>query len=273
MENRHEDALRRINQADSGLSRDGREPEAFHLRHPGGMERRIDHPWWDRSWAAPSEHTIDDLGELEYLRVEPHHNKARSFTLTMKGREKATEMAARIIRPAPAEDDVQDMSPGESSSPATAQGSESAEAQRPIFVVHGHGRKDEVARFLQKITGREPVVLSEKPAKGRTIIEKFEDETSDAAYAVVLLTADDLGRGRSEGSDQLRPRARQNAVLELGYFIGRIGRENVAVLYEGDVEIPSDYQGVEYISFTDNWQSGLLRELQSAGIKVDVSAI
>jgi len=49
--------------------------------------------------------------------------------------------------------------------------------------------------------------------------------------------------------------------------------ENVAVLYERDVEIPSDCQGVEWISFADNWESRLLRELQSAEIEVDMSAI
>jgi hypothetical protein len=41
MENRHRDALRSIYQADDGLRRDGREPEVFHLRHPGGMAQEI----------------------------------------------------------------------------------------------------------------------------------------------------------------------------------------------------------------------------------------
>ncbi|MDX6627668.1 MAG: hypothetical protein QOE56_2657 [Solirubrobacterales bacterium] len=137
---------------------------------------------------------------------------------------------------------------------------------KEIFVVHGHQRKDEVAGFLQRTTGIEPIVLGERAGRGRTIIEKFEGEARAAAYAVVLLTEDDLGRAKDAAD--LRPRARQNVILELGYFIGKIGRENVAVLHEDDVEILTDYQGVEYISFAGNWEAKLIRELREAGIPI-----
>jgi len=49
------------------------------------MDRRIDHPRWDPSWAVPSEHTIDDLGEIGLLRVASSDNKTRAFVLSMKG--------------------------------------------------------------------------------------------------------------------------------------------------------------------------------------------
>jgi predicted nucleotide-binding protein len=143
--------------------------------------------------------------------------------------------------------------------------------EKGIFVVHGHQRRDEVARFIQRVTGITPIILDEQAGRGRTIIEKFEEEARPAAYAVVLLTEDDLGKAK-DGAE-LRPRARQNAVLELGYFIGKIGRENVAVLHEQKVEILSDYQGVEYISFSDNWQAKLMRELRAAGIPIDPAGI
>lgn len=65
---------------------------------------------------------------------------------------------------------------------------------RRIFVVHGHDgeAKEAVARFLEKL-GLEPVILHEQANQGRTIIEKFEVSSSDVAFAVVLLTPDDLG--------------------------------------------------------------------------------
>jgi predicted nucleotide-binding protein len=59
------------------------------------------------------------------------------------------------------------------------------------------------------------IILHEQPNQGKTLIEKFEAH-SDVGFAVVLLTDDDLG-GRKGGEQN--PRARQNVVLELGYFI------------------------------------------------------
>jgi predicted nucleotide-binding protein len=95
-----------------------------------------------------------------------------------------------------------------------------------VFVVHGHhhGRKETVARFLEKL-GLEPVILHEKPNAGRTLIEKFSDY-ANVYFAVVLLTADDIGRGREE-PDPPRPRARLNVILKLGYFLGKLGRHRV----------------------------------------------
>jgi len=63
---------------------------------------------------------------------------------------------------------------------------------------------------------------------GRTIIEKFEDR-SDVGFAVVLLTPDDPG-AIADRPDDLRPRARQNVILELGFFLGKLGRQRVCPL-------------------------------------------
>jgi len=142
-----------------------------------------------------------------------------------------------------------------------------------VFLVHGHDEsaKNAVARLLERI-GLEPIILHERPDRGRTIIEKFE-EYSDASYAVVLATADDEGRTRGT-KDELRPRARQNVVLELGFFVGRLGRERVSVLYEERVEMPSDYSGVIYISMDDagTWKPRLVKELRAAGLDFDANA-
>lgn len=51
--------------------------------------------------------------------------------------------------------------------------------------------------------------------------------------------------------DDLKPRMRQNVVLELGYFAGKIGRNRVCALVMGEIEIPSDYSGVVYIPLDD----------------------
>lgn len=145
-------------------------------------------------------------------------------------------------------------------------------SSRRIFVVHGHddGLKETVARFLAKL-GLEPVILHEQPNRGQTVIEKFE-EHSDVAFAVVLFTPDDVGypAGKTEES---KPRARQNVVLELGFFMAALGRERVCVLYKSGVEVPSDYSGVLYEELDDKgaWRFRLAVEIQAAGVEVDLN--
>ncbi|WP_207867121.1 nucleotide-binding protein [Pseudomonas sp. 58(2021)] len=137
---------------------------------------------------------------------------------------------------------------------------------RRVFVVHGHddGSREMVARFLERI-GFEAVILHEQANQGRTVIEKVE-AYGDVGFAVVLLTPDDEGcvRGGTPG-----PRARQNVILELGYFIGRLGRGKVCALKRGTLEIPTDYAGVVYESMEGNWKQALGRELQEAGYDID----
>ena len=102
MENRHNEALRRIAQADEAWTREGHEPRTFLLIHRGNMQKQIDHPRWDSSWWTPGESTIDDLQELGLLRVDPidpSRNKARTFSLTIKGREAAAALAAQTVEP------------------------------------------------------------------------------------------------------------------------------------------------------------------------------
>lgn len=142
-----------------------------------------------------------------------------------------------------------------------------------IFLVHGHdeGALHETARFLENLD-QEVVVLREQPNQGRTIVEKFEDY-ANVGFAVVLLTPDDQGGTRTTPYDQLKPRARQNVVFELGYFIGRLGRNRVCALYRGGLEMPSDYSGVLYIQLDDRgaWRLQLAKELRAAGLAVDMN--
>lgn len=139
-----------------------------------------------------------------------------------------------------------------------------------IFVVHGHDgdAKLQVAQYLQAVTGQRPVILHEQPDSGRTIIEKFEVHAEEAGFAVVLLTADD--QGNANGQAPTNPRARQNVVLELGYFLGRLGRNRVVALHEADVELPSDLNGVLYKPLSGNWHTELARELRAAGIEANL---
>ncbi len=143
-----------------------------------------------------------------------------------------------------------------------------------VFVVHGHDEaaKQSVARFIETL-GLDAIILHEQPNEGRTIIEKFEDYSS-VGYTVVLLTPDDVGALASE-PEAMRPRARQNVIFELGFFVGKLGRKNVCVLYKPGVERPSDYQGVVFEPLDDGegWKLKLYKEMKAAGLDVDASKL
>lgn len=143
---------------------------------------------------------------------------------------------------------------------------------RRVFVVHGHdeGTKETVARFLTKLR-LEPIILHEQSNRGRTVIEKFEAH-SDVAFAVVLFTPDDIGHPKDH-PEEATSRARQNVVLELGFFMASLGRDRVCVLYKSDVEVPSDYAGVLYHQIDDAgaWRFLLVREMKEAGLDIDLN--
>lgn len=137
-----------------------------------------------------------------------------------------------------------------------------------VFIIHGHDNelKREIQLLLQN-AGINNVVLHEQVDKGRTIIDKLIGETESAGYAVALLTPDDL-------TDQGLQRARQNVILEIGYFIGKLGKERIRMITKGDIEIPSDLQGILYEKFDSSgaWKIKLLKEIQAVGIYVDIQS-
>ncbi len=143
-----------------------------------------------------------------------------------------------------------------------------------IFIVHGHNEaaKQAIARFLEKLE-LNPIILHEKPDAGRTIIQKFEDY-SDVGFAVILLTRDDIGYKKGNPEDA-KPRARQNVIFELGFFIAKLGHENVCALYEEGVELPSDIQGRLYVSMdpAEGWHMKLAREIKHSGIDIDMNKV
>jgi len=141
-----------------------------------------------------------------------------------------------------------------------------------IFIVHGHddGLKNEVALFVQRL-GIEPIILHEQANRGHTIIEKIE-ANSDVGFAIVLYTPCDMGRVSS--SKEEKPRARQNVVFEHGYFVAKLGRENVVALNKGYVEVPNDLSGMIYTSYDQNtWKRDIAHELHHSGYNIDFSRV
>lgn len=144
-----------------------------------------------------------------------------------------------------------------------------------VFIVHGHDERAKVAvaRFVEKLA-LDAVILDEQPSEGLTIIEKFEKHAGRADFAIVLITPDDVGASIEKKND-LKLRARQNVIFELGYFFHALGRRGVCALYKEGVELPSDIYGVIYVLMDefDAWQLTLVREMKQAGLSVDANKL
>ena len=152
-----------------------------------------------------------------------------------------------------------------------------------MFVVHGHDDAllAEVEDYLDEL-GVQSVVLQRIGGPSQSLFQKFMQWGKETRFALVLLTADDLGASRrqyeSEGVAErsLQFRARQNVVLELGFFYGHLGWENVFVLLKEPTRVfpnferPSDLEGVVFdrIDGSGRWQSYLRDTLSQRGFAI-----
>lgn len=139
---------------------------------------------------------------------------------------------------------------------------------KKIFIVHGHDDKlkYEMSNWLRSLD-LDPIILHLTANMGiKTIIDKIK-ENSDVGCAIVLMTADDLGKAKEEES--LKPRARQNVVFEAGYFLGKLGEEHVILLYDHGLEAPGDLSGCVYIEADPygGWKEQVRTEFKAMGIE------
>lgn len=151
---------------------------------------------------------------------------------------------------------------------------------KKIFIVHGHAEqpKLELARILTQLKF-EAIILHEQPSQGLTLIEKLEKYGTDVGYAFVLLTPDDVGaessilKSKDIDKSKLQHRARQNVVFEFGRFVGLLGRSRVCCLHAGEIEPPSDIDGLVYLPFNhsvNEIQIDIMRELKAAGYEIAI---
>lgn len=155
-------------------------------------------------------------------------------------------------------------------------------AAHAVFVVHGHDEemKNVVTTYLRSINVT-PVILKELDTSHPTLFNKFEAVGREAKYAVVLISSDDFGTSLIEykdaaagGPGALEYRARQNVILELGFFLGKLGWDNVFILEREPptvrprFDMPSDLRGVVTRTFDANggWKDRLLEQLRAKSL-------
>lgn len=146
---------------------------------------------------------------------------------------------------------------------------------KKVFIVHGRNTimRDQVTSVLGRLK-MDWVVLESEINGGSTIIEKFLENAQHCRYAIILFSADDLGKLNSE-NEPLKFRARQNVVLELGFFLAQAGRKNLFILHELNkhIENPSDFNGIVHEVLDDYgaWKGKLIKEMKRSGMYIDPS--
>ena len=151
-----------------------------------------------------------------------------------------------------------------------------AEIRSKVFISYGHDEEaiTTVSEFIENL-GLKATVFDEKLNESLTVIENLEKYADDTEFAIALLTPDDVGALKDEVDRQLNPRARQNVIFELGYFIGKLNPNRVCLLYKEGVELPSYIPDVVYVPMdsADDWKFKLGQGMQNAGLPVDMSQI
>jgi predicted nucleotide-binding protein len=137
-----------------------------------------------------------------------------------------------------------------SSGPPSSGRKAMTQSSNSVLIIHGHDERNMLVLkdlLHSKLRLPEPVIMAQQMVPGASLPEKFERLAASVKFAIALLTPDDLGRAASE--KELRPRPRQNTLVEIGWFWGRLGRDRILLLVKEDLELPSDLQGVEYYRF------------------------
>lgn len=135
-----------------------------------------------------------------------------------------------------------------------------AEAMAFPRVMVVHGRSDDrkaVVTLLNRSGVTDVGVLVDQSEPGAVIVEEFERRASLSDAAVAVITPDDMVVDTRDAANQpiditldsATLRARQNVVLEYGWFWARLGRGRTLLLVKGDVEIPSDLYGVVMVKY------------------------
>lgn len=168
-------------------------------------------------------------------------------------------------------------------SPASSSDESDSRPPDSVFIVHGHDTEflRDVEAFVRSLDIT-PIVMKDVGGSATSLIQKFFEIGGAARYAIVLLSGDDYGVARFQYEEQgvgekaLQYRARQNVILEMGFFYGLLGWENVFVLERApqkvfpNFERPSDLNGVLFDRYdgSGKWRAELHRRLRTHGFRM-----
>lgn len=205
----------------------------------------------------------------EYVVFPPERQTARVDT-GVEARRSAHAASKRILEAAVLNAELSDAARSQTPERDGYSGTARRTGDR-IFIVYGHDHalRGEVERFVNKTTGTKPIVFDDEATVGsETVIEKLERLAPQACFAIVLMTADDT----AVSADQETQRARQNVLIEAGYFMGLLGRRRVSVICERGVEMASDFAGILYTD-SANWEIETAKKMRVADLNVSLDKL
>jgi predicted nucleotide-binding protein len=151
--------------------------------------------------------------------------------------------------------------------------------QREVYLAHGRDEKwKQAVEHLLEQAGEHEIKIVNQRVKERTrLADELREDALGSHYAVVLLTADDVGGARleSETEPYFSTRAHQEVVFEMGFLVAALTPGRVCVLYEDGVELPCDLDGVSHVrlDLAGTWQPKLLLHLRRAGFDYDMNKL
>jgi len=227
-------------------------------------------------------HLPKELAERQWIDLSGSHTKA-DLAAASRGIADAVAAHAHIehTQPPVAPSDVPNIASEIANGVRQATGgAETAGPPQSIFLVHGHDKNalSELKNYLVSV-GVRPIVLSEVGGSSQSLLQKFFASATEARFAVVIMSADDLGASRLQYDEPgvadlaLQFRSRQNVMLELGFFYGYLGWEKVFVLQcrpdrvFPNYERPSDLDGAVFdtMDSSGKWRKALEARLSAAG--------
>jgi predicted nucleotide-binding protein len=150
---------------------------------------------------------------------------------------------------------------------------------RKVLLTHGRDERWRAAveHLLERAGTHELTILDERPEERARLFERADEQPAATRYAIVLLTADDIGAQRLESSEEpyFTPRARQQVVFEMGFLVAALTPGRVCVLYEEGVELPCELDGISHVrlDLAGTWQPKLLMKLRRAGFDYDMNRL
>ncbi len=150
---------------------------------------------------------------------------------------------------------------------------------RRVFVAHGRDErwKVAVAHLLEQAGSDEVTILTDHPEERARLLEHIGEQQPGSRYAIVLLTADDIGAARLESTEEpyFTTRAGQGVVFEMGFLVAALTPGRVCVLYEDGVELPCELTGISHVrlDLAGTWQPKLLLALRRAGFDYDLNRL
>jgi predicted nucleotide-binding protein len=251
--------------------------------------------------AAGSEHAAAGAPELAEAEPPEHEQGGRPSPATGLEPPERRETASKssFAEPSPSEADDRRLGVGAELTPAQHVGSQLAHhangttpaerdptgaaapaRTRQVLLAHGRDErwKQAVEHLLEQAGEHELRIVNQRSGEHGRLADALDEEPTTASrYAVVLLTADDVGGPRLESDSEpfFSTRAHQEVVFQMGFLVAALSPGRVCVLYEDGVELPYDLEGVSHVrlDLAGTWQPKLLLHLRRAGFDYDLNKL